>query len=154
MILAQWNPSLLLTCWSAIHSKKSRFSSLRCLKQWSLSFVSSPELSYIKHIPCFPASSRSFLMFFVLMARGSQYLLPMHAPGPTRTDCWRHSYLEKKIQCIEQNVYLCCSFWRIKGNARILCLYSVRLEGDGTLRRLFFWKFIKLQGHWNQAYDG
>ena len=61
---------------------------------------------------------------------------------------------KKKYNVKSKNADLCRSFLRIKGNAKILCLYSVRLEGDGKLRRLFFWKFIKLQGRWNQAYDG
>ena len=67
---------------------------------------------------------------------------------------FRHFYLEKKCNVKSKNADLCRSFLRIKGNAKILCLYSVRLGGDGKLRRLFLWKFIKLQGHWNQAYDG
>ena len=61
---------------------------------------------------------------------------------------------KKKCNVKSKTADLCRSFLRIKGNDKILCLYSVRLEGDGKLRRLFFWKFIKLQDRWNQAYDG
>ena len=86
-------------------------------------------------------------MFFVLMARGSQYLPRIHAQGPTCTDCWGVRILnpyfgiltsKNKYNVYSKNAYLRRSFLRIKGNAKILCLYRIRLGGDGKLRRLFF----------------